>query len=249
LKKTLSRAAWILGLAPLLSAAVLAQEGKEPSGGAGEPDPLQEMPPENRMQQEMIDLIRKVERRLAVIDGRLSDAGAGALPLQEAEDSGLDDLLRQAQAKSRQNIEDIDRILEIANELGGSSSGSQRSRPSQETPSESPLDSERNRGPKERENTPSEPPPEQGEKPGGKEPKDGQEPRPAENPPGGENRKGDARPEQAGAGPSGADDANRWGELPVRYREVFRNQGGSELPVQYRDWIDAYHRRLSKRRR
>ena len=38
---------------------------------------------------------------------------------------------------------------------------------------------------------------------------------------------------------------DRWGDLPIQVREVFRNQGGSDLPPQYRDWIDAYYRRLN----
>ncbi len=36
----------------------------------------------------------------------------------------------------------------------------------------------------------------------------------------------------------------RWGFLPVHVREVFRNQGDREIPIIYRDWIDAYHRKL-----
>jgi hypothetical protein len=28
-------------------------------------------------------------------------------------------------------------------------------------------------------------------------------------------------------------------------RDVFRSQGGSDLPVRYRDWIDAYYKRLN----
>jgi hypothetical protein len=29
---------------------------------------------------------------------------------------------------------------------------------------------------------------------------------------------------------------------------LFRTEGGGDLPPQYRDWIDAYHRRLNRRR-
>jgi hypothetical protein len=39
----------------------------------------------------------------------------------------------------------------------------------------------------------------------------------------------------------------KWGELPPHVRDVFRAQGGGDLPAPYRDWIDAYYRRLSKR--
>ena len=27
---------------------------------------------------------------------------------------------------------------------------------------------------------------------------------------------------------------------------MFRNKGSDDLPVQYRDWIDAYYRRLNR---
>ena len=41
--------------------------------------------------------------------------------------------------------------------------------------------------------------------------------------------------------------AERWGELPVHYRDVFRGEGGKGMPAEYRDWIDAYYRRLNQR--
>jgi len=37
-----------------------------------------------------------------------------------------------------------------------------------------------------------------------------------------------------------------WGSLPPRAREVFTVKGGGDMPAQYRDWIDAYYKRLSK---
>jgi hypothetical protein len=43
------------------------------------------------------------------------------------------------------------------------------------------------------------------------------------------------------------DERERWGDLPIQVREVFRNEGGADLPPQYRDWIDAYYRRLNQR--
>jgi hypothetical protein len=29
-------------------------------------------------------------------------------------------------------------------------------------------------------------------------------------------------------------------------RDVFRTQGGGDMPAKYRDWIDAYYRRMAK---
>jgi hypothetical protein len=43
------------------------------------------------------------------------------------------------------------------------------------------------------------------------------------------------------------DARDRWGDLPIQVRDVFRNEAGSDLPPQYRDWIDAYYRRLNQR--
>lgn len=249
--------AMLLGLCPVLVAATgpvaraVAQEG-------GEPLPTTPFRQDDA-QQQLIDLIQKVELRLIDIDRRLSDASTGSVPLEEVGDSGIDDLLRQASRDSRQTIQDIDKILEIAQQMGGQQGGGgQQSQQPQS--GESPLDSERNRGPQERENTPSEPG--QQPQPSGEEPQQGQEgeephqkddgsPQPDDSPNGqqGENRPAGEQTQDGSGGPSGADDANRWGELPVRYREVFRNQGGEDLPVQYREWIDAYHRRLSKSRR
>lgn len=45
-----------------------------------------------------------------------------------------------------------------------------------------------------------------------------------------------------------ADPFERWGLLPMHAREIFRNQGGPDLPPEYRDWIDQYYRRLNARR-
>ena len=55
---------------------------------------------------------------------------------------------------------------------------------------------------------------------------------------------GDAKPGEArNAGASG----DKWGDLPVHVRDVFRTQGGGDMPAQYRDWIDAYYRRMAKK--
>jgi hypothetical protein len=55
-----------------------------------------------------------------------------------------------------------------------------------------------------------------------------------------------ANPPPAGetSSTSAPNTADRWGDLPVRAREIFRVEGTSDLPPQYRDWIDGYYRRL-----
>jgi hypothetical protein len=121
---------------------------------------------------------------------------------------------------------------------------------------ESPLDQERDQGPTEREKTPEAP----GEKPGQEEPGQpdqarGDQARGDEKPEGpgkdetsGDNRPGTPRVDEAGQPVPPGGDAERWGFLPERFRETFRNQGADDLPVQYRDWIDSYYRRLNQQR-
>ncbi len=40
------------------------------------------------------------------------------------------------------------------------------------------------------------------------------------------------------------DSNEHWGDLPIQVREVFRTEGGADLPPQYRDWIDGYYKKL-----
>lgn len=61
--------------------------------------------------------------------------------------------------------------------------------------------------------------------------------RPGETPPG-------AATETVGVAPSGQE---RWGELPETTREIFRMQGGGDMPPRYREWIDAYYKRLNQK--
>ncbi len=114
----------------------------------------------------------------------------------------------------------------------------------------SPLDQERQRGPTQGEKTPEapKPDPKQGEQPGQPKPEGEKPDDRGQNPPPGENRPSPPRVDEGGAGFASGDDADRWGNLPERVRNVFQNQITDDLPLQYRDWIDAYYRRLNKSR-
>ena len=62
-----------------------------------------------------------------------------------------------------------------------------------------------------------------------------------------ENRQGADPSARATAPPPGTvRDADRWGELPMHARRTFRAEGDQDLPAAYRDWIDAYYRRLNR---
>jgi hypothetical protein len=98
-----------------------------------------------------------------------------------------------------------------------------------------------------RENTPEKP----GEKPGGKKPQDqlsqsGDPKSPKESDDEPENRAGGPPPKAETATASGDRSNESWGDLPPTVRDLFRTEGGSDLPPQYRDWIDAYYRRLNR---
>lgn len=63
-----------------------------------------------------------------------------------------------------------------------------------------------------------------------------------------ENAHGNSPPRSETEYVKSANAADRWGELPVYARDVFRAQGGGDFPAAYREFIDAYYRRLNKPR-
>lgn len=239
-----------LGLAPRSLAQGRAQEGS-PDVTAG-PD---------AGEQELRELFGKVELRLREIDKLLSDASAGdTAKLDQVGASGLDELLRTASSRHREVLEGIDRILEIAREREQQSSSSSggEPKPGGEQGS-SPLD-RRGGQSTQREETPSRPE-SQGTQPkpepDGQKPGQGEEPRPEGEQPKDGRASPDRDPKNVAGNPQGAQptdrterpagDRERWGDLPVHARDVFRTEGGGDMPVQYRDWIDAYYRRLNKK--
>lgn len=97
----------------LLACAASAQEGAPPM------PPAPGAPEAGNPQQEMMELFRKIELRLREIDDHLYDASAGERPAASEEESGIGDLIRSSVEKSEENLTDIDRILEIAQQSGG----------------------------------------------------------------------------------------------------------------------------------
>lgn len=220
-------------------------------------------------QREMLQLFRQVERRLREIDALLVDAGAGdTRRLSEVQAAGIDRLIRRSVEGGRQNLQDIDRIIEIAQQFGSQqqSSGSGQSQQQQEgQPGGSRPQGSQSTA---REQTPEGPgqggrpegqegqePGSEGQRPQGEQP--GQEPsqeRGGTPQAGGPSEAPDPQNRPAGDPPRGAtegpglrpDGADRWGDLPVHVRDVFRHGGSDDLPPQYRDWIDAYYRRLQR---
>lgn len=244
-----------LVVAGLVCAAAWAQEPEQAPTPAPTPAPV-ELPPlpvltppsaEASSREEMIELFQKVEARLGEIDDLLFDASAGESLDPQAE-SGIGDLIQRSIEGAEEVREAMDRILEIAAEQGNSQSQS-GGPPGSES---SPLDAQPQGQQGSKESTPENPTPQeqespsqqpQGQQPGAESPPDSpreslEDPKnnPASDPTAGETG--------AASGPQGNE---RWGDLPTHVRDLFRTEGGGDMPPQYRDWIDAYYRRLNQR--
>ena len=244
--KTILCAAIGLAGAPLLTPAP-AQVGPEhpPLPGGGGPG----AGGEQQARQEMMELFGKVETRLKEIDALLYDASAGQSGLAGADETVIGELLQQSSSKSEEVLSGIDRILEIASQFGSGQGGSCQS--AMQEGGDSPLDKRSQGEQGEKEKTPEIGP--DGERPEQQQPESqpGQEqpdsPRESLAPP--ENRDAASAPPQGETGRvEVTDSAERWGDLPVHVRDLFRSEGGRDMPAQYRDWIDGYYRRLNKRR-
>jgi hypothetical protein len=195
--------------------------------------------------EEMIEVFHRVERRLEEIDRLLYDAAAGEAQLSAVSESGMLDLLRRSQSKSEEAIQGIDRILEIANQNGGTCNSAMAGRSS---PQSQPKDAPQQGGkqPSPREATP--------EMPGGEQPQpepsegDGQTPTsPRESTQEPQNRAGAPPPPIDTARSGGTQTNERWGDLPEHLQDLFRTEGSGDMPPRYRDSIDAYYRRLNER--
>lgn len=243
----------------LLAAGAFAQAPKPVIG----PDPLDEPslsgPQQDQMQQELRQLFRQVELRLREIDRLLSDASAGdTAALDGVGEAGIDKLLDLSRESATKSVQDIDRILEIAEQMGGQcQSAGSCDKPGGSGSGQSPID-KAGQQQTQREETPEAPadqarkdgeqPDEQGRQP--KDSKNGEQPRDgkAQDDPLADNQAGAEPPGSERARASDADGLDRWGDLPITVRDVFRTEGGGDLPPRYRDWIDSYYRRLSDRR-
>jgi hypothetical protein len=236
-----------------------------PRAAAQDLDPDGPLPPivptrqADSAEAELRRLFVEVERSLRRIDDMLFEAAAGDAPLDGEFDSGLAELIDQTLSQSREAVSGMDRILEVAEELSrqqqqqqgqGQGQDGSGSRPNQQRP-----DGEGQRGDaprREQEGGREQPAPEL-------DPGAQPEPEPGADPSGGRpDQPGDAgqppHQQRGQLGDDAAGEPNRpppasdpWGDLPPRVQEVFRSQASDDMPPAYRDWIEAYHRRLSRR--
>jgi thiol-disulfide isomerase/thioredoxin len=201
--------------------------------------------------EEMIQLFHRVERRLAEIDALLYDASTGQpsprAGLATVAEAGIGELLQRSEGESQVVLQDIDRILEIARQFGQSqSSGGSCESALQGS---SPLDQKPgSQGQKEQTPEMMEGGQQRPEPPGQREGGQPDSPRESVAPEDSENRDTPAEPPAAETGRVEVQDsAERWGDLPEHVRDLFRTEGGRDMPPQYRDWIDGYYRRLNRR--
>ena len=86
-------------------------------------------------QQEILQLFRDIEQNLRKVDLLLSDAGAGdTARLAEVEEAGIGRLLEDSRERSQQVLEDIDRLLDIAQQMGQQSGSGGAPRPPRPAP-------------------------------------------------------------------------------------------------------------------
>jgi len=234
-----------------------------PAARAQEESPL--LPPQLRAdpRERMKELFVQIERRLGEIDQLLYRAGSGEVPLESQRESGIGELLQQSRSSGQRVLDDIDEMLKLAQQMGGSekSSGSGKAGQQQSQQGQSPQQGAQR--PQAQERTPEAPgqqpqPEQQGQpQPGNEREQGAAEPQPGESRPEGDSASKDPARNAAGDAPStspkgqadGARSNEQWGDLPPTVRDLFRTEGGSDLPPQYRDWIDAYYRRLNQERR
>lgn len=228
--------------AALCAGSAFAQERPINPFQGGEEDP----------RQKMMELFKKVETRLGEIDKMLYDAGTGETRLASNADSGLSELLKSSRKKQEEVLSGIDEILEIASQQGGGScksamkQGGGQPKSAQGEPKQGSPEQQAKESTPER---PGEPRDQQGQKP--------EQPSAAKNEPKGD-QESKSEPENSAGGPppklatsvAEVEKANaQWGDLPPTVRDLFTTEGGGDLPPQYRDWIDAYYRRLNRERR
>jgi hypothetical protein len=255
-------------LATVAVLAVLAAAGATALGGSQEPAPAPPpvgppiAPPlgagPSPAEQRLRELFVEVELALREIDDLLFDAAAGEAEL-DPRDAGIGRLLEQTEAKSREAVAGIDEILRVAREMeqqqqqqqsqqqqqGGQGQGS-----GQNSGGPSPLDG-RSPGPRQQDlpgQGQQDPSTDQNQPQPRPDRSDGE---PEDGPPTadeGQNEAGGDPRNPSGGSPSDPTGAGRWGDLPPRVQQVFNNQISDDIPVQYRDWIDRYHRRLSRSR-
>jgi len=227
-----------------------------PNGGPGGPENIEQ-------------LFLRVEKRLQRVTDLLYEASSGDVSgAEEIGSAGIDDLIREAErgaagassgmarllgatrGQSEATLDDIQRILEMAEQQNssssssssssGGSSGSQSSS-GQSTPQQgqTPSGSQKQEGERA-------PQPGEGQQDQQGEPQGNEQPRGNQESDAGQDGRSAPPAEGETGGPSGASGNEEWGDLPVHLRKVFQNGVSEDVPPRYRDWVDSYYKRLNR---
>lgn len=233
------------------------------------------LPGASDLQQEMIRLFGEVESHLEEVDTLLYEA-SGADPFGDGEglrewidgarDNGrsavekIDELLEIADQMQQQNEQQQQNQSQSQQNSGQNrqqgqqdqQQSSSRQQGGQENQQQSSRDQRDQTGRSSRERTP-EGPNEAGaqnqQQSSGSEPQGQAGARPedgGESDADGENQRGEAQDDASRTANDDPRAFGRWGELPPRTQEIFTNTASDDMPPQYRDWIDAYYRRVSR---
>lgn len=265
-------APWVLTALALPLAWAQAQEAPDKVVGPAA------IPQANDPAKEMEEAFHRVERSLNGMSLLLLEASKGDTSrLASAKGSGIEDLLKLADkrpqgdpsqaisellyassAEGKRVLDGIDEILEIAKKNGnpnscrnpGEGQGQAEQQPNQSQPnqsSQSPSQKQQQSGQKQMKG--EEKPDEQA-----KDPAQTQEPKSNKPQPGDPNQPktvGQAPPDPDGVGSQQQVLPGReaWGNLPVHVRDIFRADGGADMPARYRRWIDSYYRKLNQESR
>lgn len=246
------------------------EETETPQEGGDDTD-LRDLNPftaPNSGEPDLEELFRIVEKRLKRVTTLLYEAssgdetgadGIGGAGIDElirgaekeaaGASSGIARMLQATRGQSEATLQDIQRILEIAEQQGGGGGGGAQAPPCPD--GTSPQQGQTPSGSRKEDKGESPPeggePDKPGEEPAGEEPKDGDEPKGGQEAEGGPD--GPAKPPAEGAtgNPAAGAGLEDWGDLPVHLRQVFQNGVSEDVPPRYRDWVDSYYKRLNRR--
>ena len=210
---------------------------------------------------QMQELFGRIEKNLRSIDELLFEA-AGSPELAEDDPQRWRAWVGDSRKRSEAVLEDIDKLLDLSQQMSSQSRGRSSSNqgqgqqsPESSEQGQSPLDrggpegQRRQEGGQQGPTPPENQPDSEGQQPGQQPSEEKSQGQPSGAQEGGpEGQQGsDRRAPGSERGPgSTAGEIAPWGELPPRVQEIFSNQNAEEMPLLYRDWIDSYYLRVSR---
>ncbi|MEM6671845.1 MAG: hypothetical protein AAF726_03320 [Planctomycetota bacterium] len=218
--------------------------------------------------EELQQLFLQVEKRLRRVTDLLYEASSG--DMSSANDiggAGIDELIREAEqgaagassgisrmlgatrAQGEATLEDIAKILELAEQQqgGGGGGGGGQSPPPPGSGQGQPQQGQTPSGSRKEEKGERPPQPGQQQQQGQQPSSQSDDPQGNQEQEGGPDGPAKAPPESETGDPNAANGNEDWGDLPIHLRKVFQNGVSDEVPPRYRDWVDSYFKELNRR--